>query len=89
VDVPVPTLALGPNSLAAGLAYDNGCTLVGANYGVGCGAAFNATKFPASPSELINLDGSTLRQASPAVAFQSGVQLTVPVSPLIGAGGLN
>ena len=86
---------------------------MGANFGVGCGGAVNATKFPASSSELINLDGSTLinldgstlinldgstlinldgstlRQASPAVAFQSGAQLTVPVSPIIAAGGLN
>ena len=113
VEAPVPTLSVGGGSLVAGLTYNGGCTLVGANYGVGCGAAFNATKFPASPSELINLDGGTLinldggtlinldggtlinldggtlRQASPAVAFQGGAQLTVPVSPLIGAGGLN
>ena len=105
VEAPVPTLSVGGGSLVAGITYDGGCTLVGANYGVGCGGAFNATKFPASPSELINLDGSTLinldgstlinldgstlRQASPAVAFQSGAQLTVPVSPIIAAGGLN
>ena len=113
VETSIPTLSVGKGALVAGMTYDGGCTLVGANYGVGCGAAFNATKFPASPSELINLDGGTLinldggtlinldggtlinldggtlRQASPAVAFQGGAQLTVPVSPLIGAGGLN
>ena len=60
VDVTVPTLSVSPTSLAAGLAYESGCTLVGADYGVGCGGAFNATKFPASASDLINLDGGTL-----------------------------
>ena len=113
VEAPVPTLSVGGGSLVAGLTYDGGCTLVGADYGVGCGAAFNATKFPANSSELLNLDGGTLlnldggtllnldggtllnldggtlRQASPAVAFQNGAQLTVPVSPIIAAGGLN
>jgi len=114
VEVPVPTLTVSPTSLAAGLAYENGCTLVGAGYGVGCGGAFNATKFPATGGELINLDGGSLinldggslinldggslinldggsiaQQASPAIVSQSAGGLSVPVSPLIAAGGLN
>ena len=103
LETPVPTFSVGGGSLVAGLTYDGGCTLLGANYGVGCSPGFNATKFPASASELINLDGGTLinldggtlinldggtlQRVSAAVAFQSGSQLSVPVSPLINLDG--